>query len=173
MDRIDEQFRKQVAAIQRVMLLTRCLKVDNVPCQIDEGLFLGSVGAASNKSELKSLNITHILTVANMLEPAHPNDFTYKIIEVTDKADTNIAQHFDECFNFIDEAKRLGGGVLVHCFLGRSRSVTIVIAYMMKKHGMSLSQALEHVKSRRQLAAPNYGFTLQLQNFEKSLREQR
>ncbi|KAJ9700229.1 hypothetical protein PVL29_005855 [Vitis rotundifolia] len=121
MDRIDEQFRKQVAAIQRVMLLTRCLKVDNVPCQIDEGLFLGSVGAASNKSELKSLNITHILTVANMLEPAHPNDFTYKIIEVTDKADTNIAQHFDECFNFIDEAKRLGGGVLVHCFLGRSR----------------------------------------------------
>lgn len=173
MDRIDERFREQVAAIQRVMLLTRCFKVDNVPCQIDEGLFLGSVGAASNKSELKSLNITHILTVANTLDPAHPNDFTYKVIEVTDKADTNIAQHFDECFNFIDEAKRLGGGVLVHCFLGRSRSVTIVIAYMMKRHGMSLSQALEHVKSRRQHAAPNYGFMLQLQNFEKSLREQR
>lgn len=36
MDRIDERFREQVAAIQRVMLLTRCFKVDNVPCQIDE-----------------------------------------------------------------------------------------------------------------------------------------
>lgn len=50
-----------------------------------------------------------------------------------------------------------------------SCSVTIVTAYMMKKHGMSVSQALEHVKSRRENASPNHGFMLQLQNFEKSL----
>lgn len=34
---------------------------------------------------------------------------------------TNIPQHFDECFNFIDEAKRMGVAVLVHCFVGRSK----------------------------------------------------
>lgn len=35
---------------------------------------------ASNKDALKSRNITRILTVANALAPAHPNDFVYKVI---------------------------------------------------------------------------------------------
>jgi hypothetical protein len=45
-----------------------------------QGLFLGSVGAANNKNALKSFNITHVLTVASTLLPAHPNDFVYKVI---------------------------------------------------------------------------------------------
>lgn len=48
-------------------------------------------------------------------------------------------------------------------------SVTIVVAYLMKNHGMSLSQALAHVKSRRRQAGPNSGFISQLRDFEKSL----
>lgn len=47
--------------------------------------------------------------------------------------------------------------------------MTIVVAYLMKKHGMNLSQALEHVKSRRPQAAPNSGFISQLQSFERAL----
>ncbi|KAK7848553.1 dual specificity protein phosphatase 1 [Quercus suber] len=166
MDQFDESIRKQVAALFRVISLTKCIKDDNVPCKIEEGLFLGSVGAANNKDALKALNITHVLTVASALPPAHPNDFVYKIISVTDREDTDIKQYFDECFNFIDEAKRLGGGVLVHCLVG---SVTVVVAYLMKKHGMNLSQALEHVKTKRPRAGPNSGFIAQLQDFEKSL----
>ncbi|KAK8577710.1 hypothetical protein V6N13_027977 [Hibiscus sabdariffa] len=145
------------------------------------GLFLGSLGDASNKSALKSSNVTHILTVANLSVPSYPNEFVYKIIEVADREDTNLMQYFDECFGFIDEAKRLGGGVLVHCFMGISRrsskllfltrcSATVVIAYLMKKHGMRFSRALEHVKRRRPQVSPNPGFVLQLQHFEKSLR---
>lgn len=48
-------------------------------------------------------------------------------------------------------------------------SVTIVVAYLMKTSGMSLSQAMEHVKSKRPLASPNPGFIRQLEDFEKSL----
>lgn len=39
---------------------------------------------------------------------------------VADREDTDLAQYFDDCVEFIDEAKR-SGGVLVHCFVGRSR----------------------------------------------------
>lgn len=47
---------------------------------ISQGLFLGSIGAAHNKDELKNLNITHILTVASSLAPAYPNEFVYKVL---------------------------------------------------------------------------------------------
>ncbi|XP_024961015.1 dual specificity protein phosphatase 1-like isoform X2 [Cynara cardunculus var. scolymus] len=165
MDQFDDLYKERVAALLRVIYATKYVKDDNVPAQIEEGLYLGSVGAANNKSLLKSLNVTHILTAANSLPPAYPNDFTYKIVDVSDREDVNIAQFFDECFSFINEAKRMGG-VLVHCFVGRSRSVTIVVAYLMKKHRMSLSKALNHVKSKRSMAAPNHGFMLQLHNYE-------
>ncbi|KAL5782521.1 hypothetical protein ACOSP7_007550 [Xanthoceras sorbifolium] len=169
MAQCDDAFRNQVSSLLRVLNVTACMRDDKVPCEIEQGLFLGSVGAASNKVGLKGLNVTHVLTVTNSLSPAHPNDFVYKVVAVADREDTNLSQYFDECINFIDEAKRQGGGVLVHCFVGRSRSVTIILAYLMKKRGMSFSQALEHVKSRRPQASPNPGFISQLKELEKSL----
>ncbi|KAI3727096.1 hypothetical protein L1987_66905 [Smallanthus sonchifolius] len=153
----------------RAIKATKDIK-DDIPSQIEEGLYLGSLEAANNKSHLQSLNITHILTVASSFPPAYPHDFTYKTFDVYDRGDVNIAEFFDGCFRFINEAKRTGR-VLVHCFAGRSRSVTIVVAYLMKTHGMSSSEALNLVKSKRSVAAPNAGFILQLQSYEKSLRE--
>ncbi|XP_028773987.1 dual specificity protein phosphatase 1-like isoform X1 [Neltuma alba] len=168
MDEVNQTLKKQIAALLRVISAANYYKQDNVPCQIEEGLFLGSVGAAANKDALKNFNVTHVLTVANTLTPAHPDDFVYKTINVVDREDADIKQYFNECFDFIDEGKRVGG-TLVHCFAGRSRSVTVVVAYLMKTHRMSLSQALEHVKSRRPTASPNLGFIRQLEDFEKSL----
>ncbi|PWA38896.1 dual specificity protein phosphatase 1 [Artemisia annua] len=168
MDQSDELHKERMAALLRAVYATKYVKHDNIPAQIEEGLYLGSVGAANNQTLLKSLNVTHVLTVANSIPPAYTNDFTYKIVDVSDREEVNIAQFFDECFNFINEGKQMGG-VLVHCFVGRSRSVTVVLAYLMKKHGMSLSEALDLVKSKRSVASPNSGFMLQLQNYEKCL----
>ncbi|KAG9135560.1 hypothetical protein Leryth_002303 [Lithospermum erythrorhizon] len=157
------------ARIWKAIVATKAMKQDNIPSKIEEGLYLGSVGAANNKIALKSLNVTHILTVANSLSPAYPQDFVYKVINISDREDVKISEYFDECFDFIEEAKRVGG-VLVHCFVGKSRSVTIVIAYLMRKRGMTFSEAFEFVKSRRPVAGPNAGFVLQLQNYEKTIK---
>ncbi|KAL1803872.1 dual specificity protein phosphatase 1 isoform X2 [Daucus carota subsp. sativus] len=173
MDQLDEAYSEEVAVILRAMYAAKRAKENDVPDQIEEGLYLGSIGAANNRSVLKSLNVTHILTVASSLPPSYPNEFKYKIVDVQDRESINIAQYFDECFGFIEEAKEMGGNVLVHCFVGRSRSVTIVVAYLMKKRGMSCSEALQHVKSKRAVAFPNSGFLLQLQSFEESLRGQK
>ncbi|KAK7264516.1 hypothetical protein RJT34_32125 [Clitoria ternatea] len=167
-EQFDKSMKKQMEALARVLHLVKSFK-DDAPCKIGEGLYLGSFGTASKKASLKNLNVTHILTVACKLSPALPSDFVYKVIEVADRDDTDLKQYFNECFDFIDEAKRQGGSVLVHCFAGRSRSVTIVVAYLMKTRGMSFSEALQHVKSKRPSASPNPGFIRQLEDFEKSL----
>lgn len=46
----------------------------------------------------------------------------------------------------------------------------MVIAYLMKKHGMSHSEAFELVKSKRPVVSPNAGFMTQLENYDKTLK---
>ncbi|MCO5554690.1 hypothetical protein L7F22_008223 [Adiantum nelumboides] len=136
------------------------------------GIFVGSIGAAYNKDELEKRRITHVLSVANMIEAMYPFDFKYKKVEVRDSADVDLEEHFDDCFAFINEARQSGGAVLVHCFAGRSRSVTVVVAYLMKTYGMNFSEALDLVRTKRPQAAPNPGFILQLKKFERRLSDE-
>ncbi|KAI5006038.1 dual specificity protein phosphatase 1B-like isoform X2 [Hordeum vulgare subsp. vulgare] len=169
MDDYEQHQTRVLMALMQGLCAARYRKADNTPCLVDQGLYLGSVGAALNNEALKSLNITHILVVARSLNPAFPAEFTYKKIEVLDSPDTDLGKHFSECFTFIDEGICTGGNVLVHCFAGRSRSVTVVLAYLMKKHQMNLQSAMSLVRSKRPQIAPNAGFMSQLVNFEKSL----
>lgn len=57
--------------------------------------------------------------------------------------------------------------MFVHCALGRSRSASIVISYLIKRNNMTLKDAFFHVTSRRREVSPNSGFFKQLIQFEK------
>lgn len=46
----------------------------------------------------------------------------------------------------LQDAHARGDGVLVHCSEGRSRSVTLVLAYLMTVKRWPLKQAFDHVK---------------------------
>ncbi|PYI12620.1 phosphatases II [Aspergillus sclerotiicarbonarius CBS 121057] len=58
-------------------------------------------------------------------------------------------------------------GVLVHCDLGRSRSPTIIIAYLMRKFGIGVDEALAFVKSKQKVK-PRDGFLRQLKVWEET-----
>lgn len=48
-----------------------------------------------------------------------------------DSEDFDINNIFEEACDFIDYVEQKGQRVLVHCFEGRSRSVALVLAYLM------------------------------------------
>ena len=48
-----------------------------------------------------------------------------------------------------------GSNVLVHCRLGVNRSVTVVLAYLMRRCNFSFDGALELVRRKRHCAQPN------------------
>ena len=85
----------------------------------------------------------------------------------SDKED--IKKYFGSSYEFIDEAIKNNGNVLVHCHAGISRSSSILIAYIMKSQKMSLEKVLELMKSKREKVNPNTGFMKQLKDYEKEL----
>ena len=56
--------------------------------------------------------------------------------------------------------------MLVHCYRGRSRSATVVAAFLMQKHGHSSDRALTKVKSKREIVQPHDQFLAQLKLYE-------
>jgi protein-tyrosine phosphatase len=131
------------------------------------------MAAAHDLEPLQRAGITHIvdLTVpgfdANEGAPNH-RGIEYMHIRVKDQPGENLGQHLKRAGDFIRRAHGAGGGVLVHCLHGKSRSSAVVIAYLLLHHGMTLSGALAFCKKRRSKVAPNIGFVLQLSALEQA-----
>jgi hypothetical protein len=53
------------------------------------------------------------------------------------------------------------------CAMGKSRSATVVIAYLMQKHNIGPSDALAHVRQARSIVEPNEGFWKQLELYSE------
>lgn len=100
-----------------------------------------------------------------------PSDVLNDYIEIDmyDSEGQNIMQYFDKAHAFIDKNIKKGN-VLVHCAAGISRSVTLVISYLMKK-GYSYVDALTLVQKKRRIAKPNEGFIRQLVKYEMELKK--
>lgn len=59
--------------------------------------------------------------------------------------------------------------MLVHCQAGISRSATICLAYLINARRVSLDEAFDFVKRRRQVISPNLAFMGQLLQFETDI----
>ncbi|EDV21192.1 uncharacterized protein TRIADDRAFT_60150 [Trichoplax adhaerens] len=137
-------------------------------CKILPGLYVGSYRDVHDNNQLKKNGITHILAVHDNSRPLHDH-MVYKCIECMDTPQQDISQHFRECINFIHRSRINDGSVLVHCLAGVSRSVTIVLAYLITVTDMKWEDALKAVRASRTQANPNLGFRRQLQIYTETM----
>lgn len=70
-------------------------------------------------------------------------------------------------YHFIDEAIESNKRILVHCRGGISRSVSMIIYYLMKKYRINFSEAHKIVNNIRKLANPNNSFQKQLIMYQR------
>jgi hypothetical protein len=49
------------------------MKSDGIPTEVVNGLYIGSIGAALNKNNLKELGITHIMCCCDRVKQAFPD----------------------------------------------------------------------------------------------------
>ncbi len=137
--------------------------------KITDRLYLSDLASACNLEALKENNITHIICVILAVDPIFQNDFEYLNIPARDIDEENLYKYFDQSYKFIEDAIAQGGNVLVHCAYGRSRSASIVIAYIIKKYGMTYEEAYNYVHDIRPIIEPNPGFVKQLIQYYNDL----
>lgn len=110
--------------------------------------------------------VTHIANITQQEPSPFPDVFKYLRISILNQETVRIYEHFDDFIKFIDEALSEGGAVYVHCARGVSRSASFVIAYLIRRKGMTLKEAFEFVKQRRSAISPNPGFMKQLMELD-------
>lgn len=140
----------------------------------EASVYLGSVDALHDEGSLD-----HIDAVVSALGENYDNASIRRLVgaerhhlRVTlwDERDADISQYFEPVAKWIRAQVGRNRHVLVHCVAGHSRSVSLLIYYMIRFGGFdSVDDALEHIQARRPTAHPNRGFMRQLYRAETEL----
>ncbi|KAM0867906.1 hypothetical protein ACQ4PT_041672 [Festuca glaucescens] len=158
--------------LDRISLISDAASTER-PSQITDFMYIGGALAARSTYTLQHLGVTHVLCLcANEIgqsESQKPCLFDYRNFSINDDENADITDVFQDASDFIDFVEHLHGKVLVHCFEGKSRSATVVLAYLMLRKNYTLLEAWNMLKKVHRRAQPNDGFARVLLDLDKRL----
>jgi hypothetical protein len=135
-------------------------------------------GNEVEESQILPFKVTHVLSIISRRQPVafaeSSTSFERLVLNIEDSYDADLLSILPEALAFLDKAASSGGFCYVHCQQGRSRSASVLIAWLMqrqKEQGLKprLLDCFAAVASRRRISALNYGFFARLCDFEASL----
>ena len=144
------------------------------PTRLMDGLWVGSsFDACNEKWLLRTASITGIVNVTVEV----PNFMADRGVEylnwvVRDEKGAQITlEALENAARFIDRHRRRStaraGGALVHCFVGRSRSVAVCCYYLITRKKQSLYEAYRYICAERPITQINTRFLSVLQRAEQ------
>ena len=128
----------------------------------EDWLYIGSYDTTRNKKFIDQQGITHIFSaIGPEAEPYRT--LTYGSIDIEDSSSQELNVAIRQCCEFILATRRSSRTkVLVHCAMGVSRSVALVMGYLIIHHRMASWEALATIVKSRPHAFPHYEFREQL-----------
>jgi protein-tyrosine phosphatase len=131
---------------------------------IIDNLFLGDIESVKSH-HVEKYQIKSIINISNSRYETLPN-ITYYNYDIEDESCEDISQYFSSFTSIVNSANH---NVLVHCQNSVSRSVTLVLSYLLNEK--SLKDSIIHLKNmRNQYTRPNLGFMKQLIKYEYKIR---
>lgn len=148
--------------------------------QILDFLYLGTVKDAQDADFLARHHVRYIINVSQ--EEYWSVDKKVQIVtfRIDDTASADIASLFQPTrdfintvraryYRYVEDDRPVKPTVLVHCQKGRSRSATIVMAYLMYCNGWSVAETMQYVQRRRPTVEPNIGFMEELRKLQERM----
>eukprot|EP00914_Ancora_sagittata_P006483 GHVO01013083.1.p2 GENE.GHVO01013083.1~~GHVO01013083.1.p2 ORF type:complete len:140 (+),score=24.51 GHVO01013083.1:31-450(+) len=121
-------------------------------------IFVGERSDAKDQKALNRKGIRYILNctqtkvdggVANFFERC--SSYQYRRVEMFDHGSQSLTKVMEEAIAFMEMCRiREDGNILIHCNKGVSRSVSVVIMYMMKVCGLPYDDAMAEIRSVRE-----------------------
>ena len=134
----------------------------NAPVRVHERMWLGNAINATDYHLLTSIPIVGIVN-ATMEVPNfyHDDGILYHNVKIRDDFGCEMSkQLFEKSAEFMDMVflAKPNGHILVHCFVGRSRSVAICCYFLMTRHKYSFEKAYQLLSKLRPFARINESF---------------
>lgn len=145
---------------------------------IIDNIYIGNVYDAHNIDKLNELNIKNVISAVTGFDNIYDDSFNHLSLNLIDNQSQDIIHYFEITNHYIDSilTKNISSSndknknkILIHCICGVSRSVTILLAYIMKKYGYTPNHALEIVQKKRNIANPNPNFMKQLWTYYENI----
>jgi len=140
------------------------------------GVILASGKTVKNVAYMRELRVTHIINTASRdvwLPVEKLSNLGVKMFQfhVDDVPTANITPYFSTVAEFVAEARKGGGLIVINCLVGLSRSATVLAASLMINNRWTVQKALKKLRKGRPVK-PNIGFMVQLLNLEQKLLDQ-
>ncbi len=126
-------------------------------------LFLGNVNDSINQNFLHENNIKTIINVTTFENEIIYKDINYFNFKMLDSPQQPLL-YIINCVNCIIEKNKNYGNILIHCHVGKSRSASCVIGYLLyiNNYKYNVNSTLKYIQSKRPIVNPNDGFIKQL-----------
>jgi protein-tyrosine phosphatase len=112
---------------------------------------------------LKKNNIKYIINVSCEISNYYPNELQYYRISIRDNNSESIKTYFQNSRKIIDNFLKLNdGNILVHCYMGASRSATIVADFISYKTKKDITEVLKTMTEKRPIINLTEKFTRDL-----------
>lgn len=172
---------RQIKLPTKTSIYNHIINIFLYPTNIIDNIYLGNGYNASNYSVIRDYNIKYIVNVTKEI----PNYYEYNIISnnnctistynldikyftipIYDNAENHILEHIDKVLEFIEEAQSNNdGNILIHCYMGSSRSASITLAYLMYKYNFTLNKGLKYLKKKRDIVNINTNFIIDIKKY--------
>lgn len=140
-----------------------------VTCILPDRLYLGAATAARDELFLTGAGVRVIVNCCERdeCEVHAPSAGVRDVcIPMQDTDDFDAVDALIDGSDAIHAAIQAHEPVLVHCRVGMSRSVSVVLAYLVRYMRQSLLDAWKHVKALRSISCPNLGLCRHLRSLE-------
>lgn len=143
-------------------------------CEILPNLWLGNIKIAQTLTFFIDHKIKCVINCSKDL-PFYNEKCINVRVSVHDNLEkkeiNRLYDYFDTCSDFIHKHLTNNEPILVHCYAGKQRSASIILAYLMKYAKISLYDGVNLIQSKRfQAFTPGINFLSSLEKYENYLK---